>query len=63
VIQIYQIEGMSCSHCVQRVQKALALHHDVYEVQVSQDPPLATLRLSHPVKIEDLQSFLSSVGA
>jgi copper chaperone CopZ len=63
MIQLYQIEGMSCGHCVQRVQKALSSHPDVTEVQVSQNPPLARLQTNHPIQIEELQSLLNKAGA
>jgi copper chaperone CopZ len=63
MIQLYQIEGMSCGHCVQRVQKALSSHPYVMVVQVSQNPPLARLQMSHPVLIEELQLLLNGAGA
>jgi copper chaperone CopZ len=63
MIQLYQIEGMSCGHCAQRVQKALSSHPDVVAVQVSQNPPLARLQTNHPIRIEDLQSLLNKAGA
>jgi copper chaperone CopZ len=61
--QVYQISGMSCHHCVQRVQKALASHAEVADVRVTQDPPLAILNLKHPVIIQELQSVLDKAGA
>jgi copper chaperone CopZ len=61
--QVYQISGMSCQHCAQRVQKALASHPEVEDVHVTQFPPIAALTLKHPVLTEELQSLLDKAGA
>jgi copper chaperone CopZ len=54
---------MSCEHCVQRVQKALASHPEVTDAHVTQSPPIATLALKHPVLTAELQSLLDRAGA
>ena len=61
-IEVFQISGMTCDHCTKRVQKAFASHPEVTQVNVSLNPPLATVSFTHPSLKEELQTLLSKVG-
>ncbi len=59
----YRIEGMSCAHCVQRVQSALEGVEGVQRVQVSLHPPRAVVHMSRHVADEELDAALRQAGA
>ncbi|MCB0598771.1 MAG: heavy-metal-associated domain-containing protein, partial [Phaeodactylibacter sp.] len=45
----YQITGMTCSHCAEKVKKALEQVDGVQSAKVTLDPPEATLTLHHHI--------------
>lgn len=57
----YQVKGMSCPHCQNRVQKALN-GIDGVEATVSLDPAVAIVKSDKEVAVEKLQEALSAVG-
>jgi len=60
VEQQFEITGMHCGGCVNRVAKALRpLANDV---QVTLDPPRATLDVDAPVAIDDVRSAVAAAG-
>lgn len=59
--QGFKIDGMHCNGCVARVTKALAPLAD--EVNVTLEPPQATLEVPDPVSIDDVRAALAKAGA
>jgi len=55
------IEGMSCEHCVARVQKALAAVYGVTAVEVTLEPGSATVR-GEDLNVADLVEAVDRVG-
>jgi P-type Cu2+ transporter len=58
----YEISGMTCQHCVARVQKALASHPDVLDAKVTQIPSAATVTMKRHLTEEELQAAVSKAG-
>jgi Cu2+-exporting ATPase len=58
----YSISGMTCEHCVAKVQKALEDVHGIQSVQVSLDPPQAIITMHHHVTVEKLNEAVAAVG-
>ncbi len=58
--QSFQITGMHCNGCVNRVTKALQPLAD--EVTVTLDPPRATLDASDAISIEAVRAALAKAG-
>lgn len=58
--QTFQITGMHCNGCVNRVTKALAPLAD--EVAVTLDPPHAILESPEPVSLDEVRAALAKVG-
>ena len=54
----FPIVGMTCGGCVATVRSALAKHSAVKEVQVTLDPPNATVTLDRPLPLVELQRLL-----
>lgn len=60
---IYQVEGMHCASCVNRVEKALQAVLGVSVVQVNLNAKRVNLEFAeHPVPVEDLKKAVASVG-
>jgi len=55
----YQVSGLSCDGCVQRVQKALADHAE--SINVTLRPPMATL-INPTSDLQHLNKILSKMG-
>ena len=58
----YEIKGMSCGGCVSNVKRALLQIPDVTEADIQLNPQSATLTMSKPVDVEELQAQLSNAG-
>ena len=58
--QEFRIEGMHCNGCVARVTKALQAIAD--DVQVTLDPPLATLETADPLSLDDVKAAVRKAG-
>ncbi len=58
--QSFEITGMNCMHCVERVKKAL--EHLAKHVEVTLSPPMAVLTVDQPVTVEQVNQELSKVG-
>jgi copper chaperone len=58
--QTFRIEGMHCGGCVARVTSALKAIAD--DVQVTLDPPHATLEVEHPLSLADVQAAVRKAG-
>lgn len=56
-----KIEGMSCTHCVGRVERALAAVAGVSEVSVTLEPGAATVT-GDGVSLDDLVEAVDRVG-
>jgi len=56
-----KIEGMSCGHCVARVEKALREVEGVASVEVTLEPGSATVT-GDDVRTEDLLQAVDRVG-
>ena len=54
MVQEFRIDGMHCNGCVARVTKALGSIAD--DVQVTLDPPRATLESSDPLSLDEVQA-------
>jgi copper chaperone len=58
--QVFRIEGMHCGGCVARVTRALKSIAD--DVEVTLDPPRATLELSSALTVETVQAAIAAAG-
>ena len=56
----YQLTGMTCTSCEDKVKKALQLVDNVTAVEVSKDENTATVTMSKHVGLSDLQNALDS---
>lgn len=56
----YQLTGMTCSSCEEKVKKALELVDDITHVAVSKENNTATITMNKHVSIADLQNALDS---
>jgi copper chaperone CopZ len=58
--QEFRIDGMHCNGCVARVTKALQTVAD--DVQVTLEPPRATLEAAEPLSLEEVQAAVKKAG-
>jgi copper chaperone CopZ len=58
--QEFTIEGMHCNGCVTRVTKALQAIAD--DVQVTLEPPRATLEVTEPVSLDEVKEAVKTAG-
>jgi Cu+-exporting ATPase len=58
--QEFRIDGMHCGGCVARVTRALEAIAD--EVQVTLDPPRATLESPDPLSLDEVQTAVKKAG-
>ncbi len=61
IISVFHVEGMMCEHCRSRVERALSGIEGV-EAEVRLDPPLATLRSTREISLDEAQHAVSSCG-
>ena len=58
--QEFRIDGMHCNGCVARVTKALqAIAEDV---QVTLEPPLATVEAADPLSLDEVKAAVKNAG-
>lgn len=58
----FEIQGMTCSHCVARVKKAIETVEQVQEAKISLESPQATITLKDNINIEELQAAIQDAG-
>jgi copper chaperone CopZ len=58
--QEFRIEGMHCNGCVTRVTKALQSIAD--DVQVTLEPPRATLETADELSLDEVQAAVKKAG-
>jgi copper chaperone CopZ len=58
--QEFRIDGMHCSGCVARVTKALQAIAD--DVQVTLEPPRATLEVADPLPLDEVKAAVKRAG-
>jgi copper chaperone len=58
--QVFRIKGMHCGGCVARVTRALKSIAD--DVEVTLDPPQATLEVPSALTAEAVQAAVSTAG-
>lgn len=58
----YKITGMTCNHCVEKVRKALAGIEGIEKVEVTLEPPRATIAMHHHLSDEAMNEVLATVG-
>jgi copper chaperone CopZ len=58
--QQFEITGMHCGGCVNRVAKALKPLAN--EVSVTLDPPRATLEVDAPLTLDDVRTAVAAAG-
>jgi copper chaperone CopZ len=58
--QEFRIEGMHCNGCVARVTKALQAIAD--DVQVTLEPPRATLEVPDPLPLDEVKAAVRKAG-
>ncbi len=56
----YQLTGMTCSSCEEKVKKALELVNEITNVAFSKDENIATITMTKHVAVTDLQNALDS---
>lgn len=58
----YRVSGMTCTHCVKNVQKALEGMDGVVSAEVSLDPPRAVVTMHHHLSEAEMNRALEAVG-
>ena len=58
--QEFRIDGMHCNGCVARVTKALQAIAD--DVQVTLEPPRATLEAADPLTLDEVKAAVKKAG-
>ncbi len=58
MVHTYQIKGMTCASCEDKVTTALQAVKGILEVKVSQKDEMATITMHHHIDIKDLQKTL-----
>lgn len=58
----FEITGMTCSHCVARVKKAIESLASVQEAEIRLDSPQATIILHESINMEVLQRAIQDAG-
>jgi len=58
--QVFEITGMHCGGCVSRVTKALQPLAD--DVNVTLDPPRATMQVDAPLAADAVAAALKKIG-
>jgi copper chaperone CopZ len=58
--QEFRIEGMHCNGCVARVTKALQAIAD--DVQVTLEPPRATLEVADALSLDEVKAAVKNAG-
>lgn len=56
------IEGMSCSHCKMRVEKALKAHGEVLSAVIDLNAKSATIELSGDLSDDALKKIVDDAG-
>jgi copper chaperone len=59
---ILNVEGMSCSHCVNAVQKAVGALDGVTEVRVDMDAKKVTVDHYEKVTLESIKNAIENQG-
>jgi Cu+-exporting ATPase len=58
--QTFRIDGMHCGGCVARVTRALQAIAD--DVEVTLDPPQATLEAAAPLSLDEVRKVVAAAG-
>ena len=58
----FKVTGMTCNHCVKRVQKTLSEVNGVESVTVTLDPPEAEINMKQHINDSIFNSALEKVG-
>ena len=58
----FEITGMTCSHCVSRVKKALENVENVHSAEVRLESPQAIILSDKNVSLEELQTAVQAAG-
>lgn len=56
----YNIEGMHCSSCVEKIKAALSPH--IHLIEVTLNPPQLQVEANKPPALNDLNAYISSAG-
>ncbi len=56
--QVFKVTGMTCNHCVKRVQKTLSEVKGVESVTVTLDPPEAEIEMIQHIDVNTFNSAL-----
>jgi copper chaperone CopZ len=62
MIHTYQVTGMTCNNCVNKVKAAIAQIAEVNSVNVSLDPPQAEINMASHIPLETLSAKLRQAG-
>ena len=60
--QIVHVEGMHCSHCAARVEKALLEVEGVKSAKVDLDKKIATIKAKPAISEEAAQKAIDAIG-
>ncbi|MEZ4690983.1 MAG: heavy metal-associated domain-containing protein [Ignavibacteria bacterium] len=58
----FKVTGMTCNHCVKRVQKTLSEVKGAENVTVTLDPPEAEIKMSEHIDVNTFNSALEKAG-
>lgn len=59
----YQVTGMTCSHCENKVKSNLLLLPEIAEVKVSRSENTETITMESPIELDVLQDALGGASS
>lgn len=59
----YQIEGMTCTNCVNKVKNQLLLMPEILSAEVTLDPPRAVITMQEHIRLSALQEAVAKAGS
>lgn len=62
IVKTIEIDGMSCMHCVKKVEEALKKVKDVKKVEVSLEEKKAIVTMKQEIANEELKNTIEDLG-
>ena len=62
IVKTYQINGMHCMGCVNKVQKAFISHNHISEADVNLKNASVKLQMTNKLQLDELMDVLKNIG-
>ncbi len=62
IVKTIEIDGMSCMHCVKKVEEALKELKEVKKVEISLEEKKATVTMKQDISNEELKNTIEDLG-